>query len=292
MMGQQRVPAAAQSTEQLLTQWSTWMAGEGCARTTIDARTTRVRKLADWTGRPAEIADADQVMAYVAGVEHPSTRATYYAHLRAWFRWLVRAGHRADDPTQRLKAPKAPRREPHPVADKHMQALLGGTHRTRTHAMILLAALAGLRVHEIAKIRGEDLDLVANTLTVTGKGGVTVRLPLHPMLARFAGAMPRRGWWFPAPRMPGRPPAGHIHGRSVTDVVRIAMRRAGVPGSAHSLRHWYGTTLVDSGADLRTTQTLLRHASLATTQIYTRVNDRQRRDAVALLDPLRAARTA
>ncbi|MHD0307201.1 tyrosine-type recombinase/integrase [Rhodococcus erythropolis] len=62
-----------------------------------------------------------------------------------------------------------------------------------------------------------------------------------------------------------------------------SMERAGVPGSAHSLRHWFGTNLVGSGADLRTVQHLMRHASLQTTQIYTLVADHQKTDAIAHL---------
>ncbi|WP_240757558.1 tyrosine-type recombinase/integrase [Nakamurella flava] len=272
-------------TGRLLAQWATWMRAQNCAETTIQARTARIRILEEFAGAPAAELTIDEIYAYTATIAHPSTKATYYAHLRAWYRWLVQAGHRDDDPTQRVKAPRSPRRLPHPVADAHMRVLLAGGHYSRTHVMILLAALAGLRVHEIAKVRGEDVDLVANTIRVTGKGHVTTVLPLHPMLATAALRMPRRGWWFPARGSR----TGHVLPRSVTDVVRLAMRRAGVPGSAHSLRHWYGTTLVQSGTDLRTAQTLLRHANLNTTEIYTQVDDRMRRAAVHRLDPGAAA---
>lgn len=274
-------------TDGLLKNWATWQRGTNCAETTIEARATRVKKLEAHAGRPASTLDIYDIYAYTATVAHPSTKSTYYSHLRAWYRWLLVSGHRADDPTAAAKAPKPPRGTPHPVADEHMIRLMNGGHYRQTQAMILLAALAGLRVHEIAKVRGQDVDLVAGVITVTGKGNVTAQLPLHPMLIELAKRMPRRGWWFPARACGNRSASGHVLPRSVTDVVRLAMRRAGVPGSAHSLRHWYGTTLVDSGADLRTTQTLMRHASLQTTQIYTQVNDRSRRAAIGRLDPCR-----
>jgi integrase/recombinase XerD len=67
------------------------------------------------------------------------------------------------------------------------------------------------------------------------------------------------------------------------------MRRAGVAGTPHSLRHWYASTLLDDGADLRTVQELLRHTSIQTTQVYTKVRDERRVSAVDRLDPFRAA---
>ena len=78
-----------------------------------------------------------------------------------------------------------------------------------------------------------------------------------------------------------------MHGKSVSDVVGRTMRRAGVNATPHALRHWYATTLLANGADLRTVQELLRHKSLATTQVYTKVSDERRRQAVDDLDPLR-----
>lgn len=275
------------TTPELLAQWATWQRAQGCAESTISARATRVRIMERHSRVPAAEVEVDQLLAYIAVVPSTSTKSTYYSHLRAWFRWLVQAGHRLDDPTQRVKAPRPPRRQPHPTPDEHLAHLLIADRMYhRTKVMILLAAVQGLRVHEIAKLRGQDVDLIGKVLTVTGKGGVTAQLPLHQLIADEAAAMPRRGYWFPA--RSGR--EGHVHARSVTDVIRYAMRRVGVPGSAHSLRHWYGTTLVDDGGDLRTAQTLLRHASLATTQIYTQVADRSQRAAIDRLDPLRGRR--
>ena len=68
----------------------------------------------------------------------------------------------------------------------------------------------------------------------------------------------------------------------------MAMERAGVPGgTAHRLRHWHGSKLVANGADLRTVQTLMRHANLTTTAIYVQVSDPKRMDAIDRLDPFR-----
>lgn len=73
----------------------------------------------------------------------------------------------------------------------------------------------------------------------------------------------------------------------MSDIIGQAMRRADIPGTPHSLRHWYGTNLVATGADLRTAQTLLRHANLQTTAIYVQVSDPKRAEAIDRLDPFR-----
>jgi len=215
-----------------------------------------------------------------------STAATYHSYLRAWFNWLCLMDYRDDNPMIKLAAPKYPERVPRPVSDNDLVRLLTMRMHHRTRVMILLAALAGLRVSEIAKVRGEDLDLSAPVVYTEGKGGKRAGLPLHPLLVDAALSMPRRGWWFPAN---ARRPGDHVHSKSVSDIIGNAMRRADVRGTPHSLRHWYGSTLLDDGADLRTVQELLRHSSVATTQIYTRVPDERRHDAIRRLDPFRVA---
>lgn len=144
--------------------------------------------------------------------------------------------------------------------------------------MILLAALAGLRAQEISRVRGEDFD-PSGLLWVRGKGDVTASIPLHPMLLGQVVEMPREGWWFPSPS------GGCVHRQAVVQAVGRALRRAGVEATCHQLRHWYGTSLLDAGADLRTTQVLMRHASVATTQRYTQVREKKRVEAVYRLDP-------
>lgn len=110
-------------------------------------------------------------------------------------------------------------------------------------------------------------------------GGERATLPLHPLVAEVAVMMPRRGWWFPSPANPMRP----IARTSCSDGIRRAMHRLGVPGSGHQLRHWHASALLAAGVDVRVVQTLMRHSSLATTAIYTRVSASMQRDAVALL---------
>ncbi len=215
-----------------------------------------------------------------------STAATYHSYLSSWHKWLCLFDHRSDNPMRKLSSPRRPERTPRPVADDGMITLLTMRMHRRTRVMVMLAALAGLRVGEIAKVKGEDLDLAGRKIYVIGKGAKRAWVPLHPLLIEVAAQMPQRGWWFPGNiRRPGE----HIHPKSVSDILGQAMRRARVQGTPHSLRHWYASTLLDDGADLRTVQELLRHTSIQTTQVYTKVRDERRVSAVDRLDPFRAA---
>lgn len=270
----------------LITGWRTYQLAQSLSTRTVTERTAAVLRLGSWLGTDPAAATTEQLMEWLAAHDDWShaTRATYFGHLRAFYGYLHRQGLRADDPTALLGKPKRPRAIPHPISDEHLPRLLATSMWKTTRTMILLAALAGLRVHEIAKVRGESVDLEGMTLRVKGKGGHVATLPLHPLLADEAKGYPRSGWWFPSPTREGRP----ILGQSVSNRITEVMRRAGVPGSAHSLRHWFGTTLVDGGADLRVAQELLRHQSLATTQIYVQTSDRRKVEGIEGLDPWRA----
>lgn len=268
-------------TDDLLSQWSRWQRAQGHSANTINARVARVRAIAVTSHIAPEDMTQDHVVNYLAGLATRSTKATYYSHLRAWFRWLIVIDHRDDDPTLKVPAPKAPRRSPRPISDEEMVLLIASRMHARTRMMILLASLQGLRVHEIAKFRGEDIDWTSGRLRVLGKGEVDATLPLHPDVALMAATFPRRGHWFVALNTPNRKrPAEHINSRSVSDVVGDAMTRVGIDGGPHRLRHWYGTRLVKSGNNLRVVQELLRHASLQTTQVYTKVDEGQMKAAM------------
>lgn len=275
-------------SEPLIDDWMLWQHASRLSPVTVEERIRVVVQFADDASVRPSTATAVDVVRWLSGHTEwsASTAATYHSYLRAWFNWLCRMEHRLDNPMVKVGSPRYPDRVPRPVSDRDLISLLTTPMHHRTRVMILLAALAGLRVSEIARVRGEDLDLSGLRLYVNGKGGSRHWLPLHPVLIRVAGQMPARGWWFPAN---SRRPGAHIHPKSVSDIIGQAMRRAGARGTPHSLRHWTGTTLLDDGADLRTVQELLRHKSVATTQIYTKIPDERRNQAINRLDPYRAA---
>ena len=276
--------------------WRVWQTAQGLSPRTIQARCERVAELARFLGSDPSSATSDDVarfMAMLAGRSfrgRPMSRssmATYYAHLKAFFAWQVTTERRPDNPCSRVPAPRRPKRYPRPVTDREIEAILSAPMHRRTRMMVLLAVYQGLRVHEIAKVRGEDVNLLDCLLTVAGKGDTVATLPLHPAVAEFAVTFPCKGYWFPT-NAGGNRLSGHggpVLARSVSSIVGEVLDRAGVDGGAHRLRHWYGTRLLKDGANIRVVQQLLRRASLQTTEVYTAVDFDQQREAILSLAP-------
>lgn len=264
-----------------LDEWKLHQQAEGHSPLTISERIRVVAVFGEHAGCDPMDAGTDHVISYLASLDvRPGTRATYFSYLRAWFLWLVRIGYRDDDPCIRMRSPKIPSRQPRPLSDQQLHAVLFARMHRRTRMMIYVATFEGLRVHEIAKLRGQEVDTRAEELRVIGKGGVDRTLPLHPLVAAMAIDFPTRGYWFSTHVGNHLAEEGPILPKSVSGIVGLAMRRAGVHGGAHRLRHTYATRLLDGGVNLRVVQELMRHASLQSTQIYTRVTFEQQREAL------------
>lgn len=280
--------SGASDMHPLVQEWALWQRAGRRARRTVEERSRVItRFLAESSADPLRSTPMG-IARWISGHEEWSqaTAATYYSYLVSWHKWLVMMEHRTDNPMHKLVTPRRPERSPRPLADHELLRLLNLRMHQRTQVMILLGALAGLRVAEIARVRGEDIDRSAGRIQVLGKGRKKAWIPLHPILMATVERMPTHGWWFPGnSRRPGEP----LHSKSVSDNIGQAMRRAGIRGTPHALRHWYATTLLSDGADLRTVQELMRHSSVQTTQVYTQVPDSRRHHAVDRLDPYRAA---
>lgn len=223
----------------------------------------------------------------------PSSMQRERTDMQAFFRFLNAEGFIRTDPAALLERIKVKRGRPRPFAVDEISDMLGSGAYHRTRMMILLGYLHGMRAHEVAKVRRSDFDLERGILTVVGKGGVERDIPIHPLLAAEIPAMPTAGYWFPA--RGGRD--GHIHWKSVSDLMTKAKKRAGIlerRKTGHSLRHSFATELVKGGADVFVVQGLLGHASVATTQIYVQVDESRLAAASAALPtpivPLRSGR--
>jgi integrase/recombinase XerC len=170
------------------------------------------------------------------------------------------------------------------------QAELEGSepwHGARDAAMLALLYGAGLRLGEALALARRDAPVAERPLTIMGKGRKTRLVPILPQVAAAVAAYLSACPWNPGPDGPLFLGArgGRLHPRLVQGMVARLRRGLGLPESAtpHALRHSFATHLLAEGADLRAIQELLGHASLATTQRYTKV------DLTQLLQVHRAA---
>ena len=217
----------------------------------------------------------------------PATQARRRSAVRQFYRFALGEGWRADDPSRRLDAPKQGRSLPRVLSGDEIERLLAaaaapdGAAGLRLVALVELAYASGLRVSELLGLRLEAVRRDPAWLIVRGKGGKERLAPLNTparqavkawLVARDA-ARPDKGpdspWLFPSASA-----KGHLTPRRFAQLLDQAAVNAGIDParvSPHVLRHAFATHLLDGGADLRVVQTLLGHADIATTQIYTHV---------------------
>lgn len=248
----------------------TWMRIGGAREQTVGQRDRfRESRLRDWGTLDVPI---EQIRAWL-GQFDGWTKCTYYGHLLSLYEWAVHVGTVPTNPIREIPRPRSPKPKPRPLTrDEIDRALAGASGDLRAH--LLLGLLAGLRAHEIAKFRGEDV--TEHGIYVIGKGGQGAMVPTHPTLWELAQEYPRRGWWFPSERTD----TGHVCRETVTRRVTAHFRRLGIEGSSHRNRHGYGTLLLRNGVNLRVVQELMRHASLQTTALYLGVDEDEKIAAI------------
>lgn len=273
--------------EDILAHYAAHQRAAGLADRTIKSRDDLLRMLARLTGvRPTMVTTRD--MLELLGRRHhrtgeplkAGTKQVERSYLQAWSRWMVDENYLAHDPAARLPRVKVPRRRARPLHIDHIDLMLDSGAYRRTRDLIAVAALSGLRVGEVVKIRGEDVDWVTMRIRSVRKGGLDHEISMPPALVAIAERMPRRGWWFPSTYKNAQFPdgGGHILMKSASTRISIVLRRIGVVDpniTAHSLRHFYATTLLRSGVAVHVVQEMMGHASLATTQLYAEVSDEE-----------------
>jgi site-specific recombinase XerD len=264
-------------------------------------------QFARWAGAhelEPESVDMRALRRYVAGLSErgqaPSTVARKLAALRALFRTQIELGARTENPAELLSSPKRAQRLPRVLKAPEVAALLDRIPTTtplelRDGALFELAYACGLRAEELVSLDLESVDFDGELVRVEGKGGRTRLVPAGEHCLRALERYLSRG----------RPllSVGELRalflsksGRrlSTSDVrrrlrtwARLAARGAPALTQAHphALRHSFATHLLEGGADLRVIQELLGHASISTTQVYTRVESARLRRAYASSHP-------
>ena len=254
-------PGLSESTRRAyaadLADFSRWI-----ARTDHTLETIDVRALAEYT---AELGRGRRGLA-------PSTIARRLAGVRSFMRFSLGAGRVPEvalPPRRRRRLPDAPK-----LAD--VEELLGAVTGNdplalRNAAMLELTYSCGLRSAEVVGLALADVDFDQEAVHVHGKGGKERVVPLGELAARSVAVYLRDGRPMLA-RGANDALFVSVRGRALdTSVLRRLMR------NPHRLRHAYATHLLEGGADLRTIQELLGHASLSTTQIYSHVDARRLR---------------
>jgi site-specific recombinase XerD len=237
---------------------------------------------------------------YAASLSAGGLRATSVvraiASLRAFYRDLRERGEVAQNPAELLTLPKRPRTLPHVLRAEELTTLLDRIGAStplerRDRAMLELAYASGLRAEELITLTIDSIQFDAEQVRVEGKGSKTRIVPVgEPAMRALADYVER-----------ARPALAHDGERalflsksgrelSTSDVrrrLRIWSARAGLGGAVHphALRHSFATHLLDGGADLRAIQELLGHATISTTQVYTRVESARLRRAYAASHP-------
>jgi integrase/recombinase XerC/integrase/recombinase XerD len=278
------------------------LSGRGAAERTRRAYGVDLGQFVEWAGErsPGDLRHRD-VRRYAAGLSSggaaPATVARKLAAIRGLFDFLVRTERIGQNPADLVSSPKREEKLPRVLSSEQMQSLLEGIPaRTplelRDRAMLELAYSCGLRCEEIVNLDLGALDFETEQLRVLGKGSKERMLPVGEPAQRALQHYCERGRRALAtdPRQTalflsksGRRLSNSDVTRRLGLWVRAAALAAGV--SPHSLRHSFATHLLEGGADLRTIQELLGHASISTTQVYTRVDAARLRDAYAATHP-------
>jgi site-specific recombinase XerD len=230
----------------------------------------------------------------------PSTVARKLAALRALFRVQVELGARPDSPAELLTAPKRGRPLPRVLKPAEVATLLDRIPVTtplelRDRALFELAYASGLRAEELVSLKVGAIDFDAETVRVHGKGEKTRLVPAGEHALRAIERYLARGR--PALEAGGEPAlflSKSGRALSTSDVRRRLRTWAGQAAAQspaladahpHALRHSFATHLLEGGADLRVIQELLGHATISTTQVYTRVESARLRSEYAQAHP-------
>jgi integrase/recombinase XerD len=262
---------------------------------TVDAYRRDLARLHGFLGRRVSTATVADLERYTAELRAEglaaATIARRTAAARTFFRHLQLIGARDDNPAAGIDLPRRARRLPRTLsageAERLIEAAAGASPRAlRNRALVELLYGAGLRISEATGLEKSGVDLDERLVRVLGKGGKERVVPvgreaveaLRRYLARGRPHLDRRH----RSELFLNAKGGALTRAGAFLILRDLAEKAGLePGRVHPhlLRHSFATHLLEGGADLRSVQEMLGHADLSTTELYTHVSDRRRREA-------------
>jgi integrase/recombinase XerD len=284
-------------------------AERNAARNTIEAYR---RDLGDYShflagrGVSAMTAQREDVVAYLASLDAQGLAASSAARrlsaLRQFHKFLCSDQIRADDPTRIVASPRTRRPLPGVLSVAEVDRLLVTAESEanaeaapqkseaalRLYVLLELLYATGMRVSELVSLRRAAVMRDASFLTITGKGNKERVVPVNDRardaVKAWLAVLPPGPWLFPAGGE-----EGYLSRQAFARDLKGLAGRAGISAARvapHVLRHAFASHLLQGGADLRVVQTLLGHADIATTQIYTHVLDEKLRTLVETHHPL------
>lgn len=284
-------------------------AERGAARNTIEAYR---RDLEDYTaflaakGSGLTAAGREEVVSYLSSLSaqglSASSSARRLSAIRQLHRFLCADGVRADDPTRIVASPRARRPLPKVLSVTEVDRLLATAEAEanaeaspqkqalalRLYVLLELLYATGMRVSELVGLKRAAVMRDATFLTIRGKGGKERVVPINDRardaVRAYVATLPPGPWLFPAGGEDG-----HLSRQVFARELKGLAGRAGIASSRvapHVLRHAFASHLLAGGADLRVVQTLLGHADISTTQIYTHVLDEKLKTLVETHHPL------
>jgi len=220
--------------------------------------------------RPAELTSSHVTAWLGHGSPARSTRRRRYSYAKLFCQWLVRNGHLAQDPFLYLRSPKVPPSVPRGLRVDDVSKLIVSLPDVRARFIVVWMAQLGLRCVEISRLELADVDVELRAVRIVGKGGWQRLLPItEEAWAVLRDYLLSRGL------RPGR--LVDVTPNHLSRLVSGWMKDAGVPGTAHALRHSMATHLLrHQGADIKDVQAALGHQALTSTSVYLPFSDVER----------------
>ena len=270
------------------------LASARLAPRTVDAYRRDLADLSAWLGGSPADATTDRLAEYVATMRADGKAATTIsrrvAAARSFYRHEVLLGTRTDNPAAELELPRRRRTLPRTLspgeAERLIEAAAGTTPRSlRDRALVELLYGAGLRVSEAVGLERSAVDLEGRLVRCIGKGSKERVVPIGREAVEALRRYQARGRPFldtrHRPELFLNAKGGPLTRAGAFFILRRLAGAAGLEPERvhpHLLRHSFATHLLEGGADLRSVQEMLGHADLATTELYTHVSDRRRRE--------------
>ena len=288
------------STRDLAREFLTYIQVEkGLSRNTLQNYARDIRRLQVWStdkGKQIDTLQRKDMREWIASMSReglaPSSVARAVSAARGFFKFLMLDRHVQRDPTEDIHTPQKSSHLPKFLTEEEMERLLRAPDinrdvGVRDRAMIELMYAAGLRVSELCGLKVADLDLDGAIVSCFGKGSKQRRIPIGKSavhwLQRYIAVRDRLG--------SNNPVLFLNRGRALTrqlawSIIKTYAAKAEVPDiSPHTLRHSFGTHLMQHGADSRSVQALLGHSDISTTEIYTHITDMHMRKAYDRFHP-------